>query len=309
MESLDFMLAQSFKLSGTITSLATDQLGIGRTVTWHSGNDTFYRIFLADYTNGTGVSTVSPMEFLHELSSACGVWTWSLNTDGTIRLTYVGTGTGALNIPAHIQAITGINVGLMTLASGAHYNGLSLPTHVIYSLNFGMDEGWKRVQPRIATKRMVTGQVYGVSDRLVGKVRKVSLQLHPKNPTTRAAWNAAHPTDPMIGSPMYPDKERMVGTGSYTGEPYQDALAGWSVCDMLEIAVDQSIGVAWGNLQTIIADDDVHDGNSFDVVFLTPECLLSGGNIMPSSPNWDARYDCHDIEFSLYQQDVFRETE
>jgi hypothetical protein len=299
METLAFMLAQSFMLSGTITSTATDSLGAGRTITWNTG-DNYYRIFLADTSVGDGSSCVLPFDLLLHSYAATSLWLPSLNADGTIRWTYTGTGTGTLHVPAALQPLLGLfGLGTLTLAAGAHYDGQQ-PTHCVFSLNWANDEGYKRVQPRTAAKRMVTGQVYGIGDRIIGATRKVTFQLHPKDFAAKANLEAMHPTD-NFGTPMFPIASRMVGD-PWDGEPSQGYAGQWSVVDTLGIAVDQSLGIAWGNLQDIIADDS---SAPFDVCFFTPETLLTGGTTIPSSPNWDLRYDCQNVEFSLYQQDVF----
>lgn len=293
MESLDFMVAQSFELTGAQTIEATDSGGIGRLVNIQSSGTYTYRIFLANYSEGVG-SAAWPFDLLRSIVDALGgIWDLTLTAQGFVQVTYTGGGTGTMLLPITVRTILGFTGAIGPLTSGSSKVGTYPPTHCVFSLNFAGDEGWNRRAPRTAAQTMPNGTVYGWTDRTPGALRRVSFQLHPKSQVVKDAHNTANPGDPMLGTPVYPPDSRFLD--SYTGEPGQSPP--WSVLDTLNIQVDQSLAVAFGNFQDILAGSgDV----TYDVCFLTPDTLKSGGTVVPSVTGWDARYDVRDLEFSLY---------
>jgi hypothetical protein len=301
MESLDFMVAQAFTLDSATTATATDQLGAGRTITIQATSGPFYyRTFLANYATGVG-SAELPFDLLRVMEDALGgVWTVALTALGLVRFTYTGTATGTLTLPSSVKALLGFTGTIGPLATGASQTADYQPTHCVFSLNFSGDDGWMRRPPRVAAQTMPDGRVYGLTDRTPGALRRVTMQLHPKNQTVKAAWNVANPTDPMLATPAFPPDSRYLS--SYTGEPGQSPP--WSVLDTLNIQVDQSWAVAFGNLQELIAGSG--SDLTFDVCYPTPTSMQSGGVTGPSAPNWDARYDIRDVELSLVQKGATR---
>lgn len=294
MESLDFMVAQSFAIPSTQTLEVTDVNGIGRTADIQTGGPFYYRIFLANTGDADG-SERYPFDLLRQIENVLwGAWEVTLNAQGCVKFTYTGTGTGTVLLPFNLRTMLGFLGAIGPLATGASQAGYVQPTHCVFSLNFSGDEGWNRRPPRTASQTLPNGKVYGWTDRTPGAIRRVSFQLHPKSQVVKDAYNALNPGDPMLATPVYPPDSRFLDP--FTGEPFQSTP--WSVLDTLNIQLDQSLGVAWGNLPDIIAGTG--PDLTYDVCFITPDALKSGGTVAPSVTNWDARYDVRDVEFNLF---------
>lgn len=302
MESLDYMVAQSFGLTGPVTWPATDEHGAGRTVTLQaSTGPVYYRVFLA--SAGAPGTEAAPADLLAVMQSALNalgnIWVVTLTSLGLVSIQYTGTGTGAMTLPATLAAILGHSTSIGPLDTGDYVLGTYQPTHCVFSGYLADDTGWERVRPRTVASQLPTGEVYGISDHQPGGRRMVTLALHPKNQTVKAAWTLANPADPMLSTPVQAPDTRFLS--SWTGEPGQ--APPWSVVDWLNTTTGQSLGVAFGNLQDIVAGSgDV----TFDVCYLSADCIRSGGTTAPSTPNWDARWDVSNVEFTLYAKGATR---
>jgi hypothetical protein len=291
-EQLSHLLAQSFTLTGTLTGTATDQAGVGRTVTFNTGTK-IYRIYLANIAAGTGASA-TPLEFLSAMETAMGThWTVTLRTNGLVRVTYTGTGTGTMNFHATVAALLGHSGTVGPLATNAYTDGSYQPTHCVFAINFADDTGWILGKPRTATAMLPNGKVYGFTDRSVQTQRRgFSISHAPRDSSHKIALTTSNPTDPPLGTVAYAPSARVAD--SWTGEPAQSAP--WSIQDTMQIALDQTVGIAWGNLPDIIANTS--GANKFDVVQLTPECLQNR-QLQLWTPGNDSRRDAMGFEVVL----------
>jgi hypothetical protein len=289
-EDIDFMVAQSFELLGNIDLTATDSLGAGRTCNVQAAA-AWYRIFLANSATGDG-SESAPLELLNVLEAALGgVWEIRMTVGGFITIRYTGTGNGTLTLPTAIANLLGFGTTVGPLAAASVTTGTYQPTHCVFSLNFGEDNGWQRVRPKVAAQTLPSGQTYAFSDHQPGATRLVTLQFHPKDQAQKDEGLGVT----MTGTAMFPPDGRFLN--SWLGEPAQEPP--WSVWDFVNTITDQTLGVAFGNFRDLVAGTA---GATFDVCCLTAECLNSGGNDFPSRPNDDRRYDMSGIEFRLVQK-------
>ncbi len=288
-ETPAYLLAQTFRLSGTQTATVTDAGGT-RSVDFMSGISagSYFRIYLASLV-GDGTTHATAYELLAVMEAALGSrWRVRLQSNGRVRITYVGTGTGELTFTAGtLYYRLGIfATGTGVLAPNAYLEGDRAPAHCILSLAFEDDTGWDRTPRRVAAVQMRSGRVDAISDRREVMVRKGRLRLHPKDPDERAASGSC-------ATPAYSTE------GVWGSQWANDAAISWewSVLDTLATCVEQAIGCAFGNLQSLLVDPD--DEGRYALCYFTPETLLNGGSFSPSAEGFDARWDIGGLGFSL----------
>lgn len=145
--SVRYGLARSYQLSGNLTATVTDAGGAGRSVSIALSGE-WVRPVIADPT-GTGTSTSSPFELFTRASSqlsvgaAGGSWSVTLHTDGRTKVTWTGTGTGAITGGGLLAALGFGGGGTGSLSSGSSAYSLFPATGLILFPFSQDDSGWR----------------------------------------------------------------------------------------------------------------------------------------------------------------------
>lgn len=271
-EPLGYLVAQAFSLDAA-TLVTDDARGGGATMRTLTAG--WYRTFLAP-SGGAGTET-DPAELLQAVEAALDAtyWRLRLTSDGLVRITYLGMGSGTLAIgSADLANLLGHTGGAMTLASGAHRDGEYPPGHCLFAAYCDPDTGWIDQPGRFAGAALPGGVVYGWHDGRAELKRSATLSALPKAWANRTALGAS-------STPVFPAASRL-GAPS-TGEPGQDPP--WSCIDFAATSAGRQLGVTWGELQEIITGDVT----AYDVVYAAPEQFSSGQRVSLWKQGYDAR--------------------
>lgn len=292
METIDYLIAQTFDLTALGTTV-TDDAGAGRTVTTTAGS---YRTFAARTAAGTGAAD-DPYELLYALTQLFGPtrWLFSLTAAGKVKVTSLNVAASSITWHATIAALLGFTSNVGPLATNASQTASKLPSHAVFFAACE-DTGWQRKPGRFSGATLPSGKVYGWGDRLQGMTRKLTLRLLPKDDDARVALVTADPTS-APPTPCFGPMSRATSPG--TGEPAQ-ALP-WGVVDTLGTAGARSLGVILGTLQTAITTPA---GAAYDHCYLTPETVASGGEVRLSVEGYDPRRDVAGVELSYYASET-----
>ncbi len=252
MESLCYMLAQPYTLTAQ-TLVVSDAVGSPRNVVLPAGT---YRTLLA---SGTPAGTAAdPWELLAKLGSELGLASWSvvMLSDGRVRLTYLGAGTGEIVLTLTARNLLGHTGGatIGPLATNASWTSANLPTHCIFAAA-AEDEGWQPGQGRTAVQEMPDGSVYGWQDGRTRLLRRITLAMLPRDDAARTTLGSS--STPAIAEPAY-----RLDPGD--GAPGQ--APPWSVAQTLATSVGARCG--WtDDLQAVIAGT----ATTCDLVYLGAE--------------------------------------
>lgn len=270
-ERIGYLLAQTYRVATAYTCTTTDDRGgpTDRVVA-----AAWYRTFLAPAA-GMGTET-DPAELLLALETALGATKWRIRmTDaGLVRITYLGTGTGALVMPADLAALLGSPSMVNPLAAGAHVDGAYPPTHCLFAHVVEPDGGWMDAPGRFAGSMLPGGTVYGWHDGRVEMKRQVAFAAIPKTWALRTTLGA-------VGTPAYPALSRVRSPA--TGEPGQ--APPWSALDTQGTAAGVQCAVTWGDFEALVAGTVT----SYELVYLAPEQFSLGGRVSLWRQGYDAR--------------------
>lgn len=272
-ESLGYLLAQSFQLTGSQAMSTTDDRGSAQTRTLAAG---WFRVLLA---NGMGNSHADPAELLAAVEGALDAtkWTVALTSAGRVRFTYLGSSTGSISFSGAttLRALLGFTGNVGPLATNASATATYAPTHCVFATAMDPDSGWIDQAARFAGAQMPDGTVYGWHDGRVQLRRTAAFKLLPKD----AAFAASQSSD---ATPCFPAGSRRLSPS--TGEPAQ--APPWGALDTLATAYGLECGITWGSLQEIIAGTVT----AYEKVYLTPE-MAQAPRVALSIPGYDARRD------------------
>lgn len=272
-ESLGYLLAQSFRLTGSQPMSTTDDRGSAQLRTLAAG---WYRVLLAA---GMGNSHADPAELLAAVESALGASKWSvtMGADGRARFTYLGSSTGSISFggAATLKAILGLAGDIGPLATNATATATYAPTHCVFAAAMDPDSGWIDQAARFAGAQMPDGTVYGWHDGRNNYRRSAAFKLLPKD----AAFAASLASD---ATPAFPARSRWQSPA--TDEPAQ--APPWGALDTLATAYGIECGITWGELQEILGGTVT----AYEKVYLTPE-MAQAPRVALSIPGYDARRD------------------
>jgi hypothetical protein len=268
MESLCYLLSQPYTLTQQDLTV-DDDVGSPRTVSLPAGT---YRTLLASPT-GTGTAD-DPFDLVDTLQSGLGLssWTVQMLANGRIRITYIGAGTGEIDLTTTARNILG-STGSATigpLATNATWTADRQPTHCVFAAAAD-DGGWQSLQGRAAVQEMPDGSVYGWQDARTRLTRRITLTMLPRDDAARTA----------LGSLSTP----AIAEATYRLDPGASAPAQappWSVPQTLATAVGARCG--WtDDLQAVIAGTTT----TFDAVYLGAESHTAPTSL--SIPGYDPR--------------------
>ena len=274
-ETIADIIAQTFRLTSAQVPTTTDDRGGPTNRTLAAG---WYRTLLAP---AAGAATeADPAELLAALTTALGSAQWlvRLATDGLVKVTYLGTGNGSIDLSpcTTLRALLGFTGNVGPLASGASVMGTYHPTHVLCSIASEPDSGWSDHGSRFAGATLPDGTVYGWADGTARYRRTLSLRWHPRD---ASLWSASG----TIGTPAYSTASRLRSPS--TSEPGQ--APPWAITDFLATALGRSMGVALGTAQGVISGSTT----TYDLAYLTPEHASAATRITLSLAGYDARRD------------------
>lgn len=268
MEDLCYLLAQPFTLTQQDLTV-TDDVGTGRTVSLPAGT---YRTLLA---SGTPTGTAAdPWELLAKLEADLGIasWTVEMLSTGLVRITYIGAGTGEIDLTTTLRNLLG-HTGSATigpLATSATWTADRQPTHCVFAAA-AEDEGWQPGQGRAAVQEMPDGSVYGWQDGRTRLLRRLTLTMLPRDDAARTTLGSS--STPAIAEVTY-----RLDPGD--GAPGQ--APPWSVPQTLATAVGARCG--WtDDLQAVIAGT----ATTCDIVYLGAESHTAQTTL--SIPGYDLR--------------------
>lgn len=281
-ESLEFMFAQDFALTGSIT-WETIVDGVPGTSTLQASGTLYYRTFLARHGSATG-TRAAPFDLLKSVAAALGSsFAVNLGSNGKVVVSNVDAVSVSTALPTTVYRLLGFTSGAIALAPNTSTTATYYPTHVVYSPNYGNDSGWQQRAMRRAAARLHTGHVYSVQSYAREYTRAVHWQFHPKTWSEVGTYGE--------GTPMFPPAAR--SRNSYTGEPGQEPP--WSVLDSMGIQGEQVCGVAFGTLQNLIAA--AGDQTWFECC-VEPDTLQKDVPNAPMAAHFDGRWDFNNVAFS-----------
>lgn len=273
-EELGYLLAHSFRLASLQAMTTTDDRGSGVSRTVAAG---WYRTFLAD---GAGNSHTDPAELVAAVQTALDAskWTVALGTNGRITFTYLGSGTGTISFSSatNLRSVLGLTGNIGPLATNASSTATYLPTHCVFAFACDPDTGWVDDAGRFAGAALPDGTVYGWGDGRASFTRRATFRALPKDWTARTSLGAS-------GTPVFGLASRRQSPS--TGEPGQTPP--WGALDTLATAPALQCGVAWGDLQALIAGTST----AYELVYLAPTMLTGGSRVSFFVPGYDARRD------------------
>ena len=273
MESLGYMLAQSFRLASSQPMSTTDDRGGPTSRTLAAG---WYRVLLA---NGMGNNHADPAELLAAVESALGStkWTVALSAAGKVTFTYLGSGNGSISFSGAttLQALLGLTGNVGPLATNATATATYQPTHCVFAAAMDPDSGWVDQAARFAGASLPDGTVYGWHDGRAALRRSAAFKLLPKDAGFVTSLGST-------STPAFPAASRWLSPS--TGEPAQ--APPWSALDTLATAYGLECAVTWGELQEILAGGVT----AYEKVYLTPE-MAGSPRVALSVPGYDARRD------------------
>jgi hypothetical protein len=272
-ESLGYLLAQSFQLTGSQAMSTTDDRGGPTSRTVAAG---WYRTLLA---NGMGNSHTDPAELLAAVEGALDAtkWTVALTSTGRVRFTYLGSSTGSISFSGAttLRNLLGFAGNVGPLATNGTATATHAPTHCVFAAAMDPDSGWVDQAARFAGAQLPNGTVYGWHDGRNNYRRSAAFKLLPKD----AAFAASLASD---ATPAFPAGSRWLAPS--TGEPAQ--APPWGALDTLATAYGIECGITWGELQQVLAGTVT----AYEKVYLTPE-MAQAPRVALSIPGYDARRD------------------
>lgn len=270
-ESIGYLFAQAFRLTGAVTCTTDDDRGGGATDRTLAAG--WYRTFLCPAA-GAGTET-DPAELLLALETALGAAKWRVRlvASGLVRISYLGSSTGTLTLPSPLAALLG-HTSPVALSANSSIDGTYLPTHCVFAAACDPDGGWIDEPGRFAGAALPTGAVYGWHDGRNMLRRRAGFTALPKTWALRTSLGAA-------GTPAYPVSARVQSPA--TNEPAQ--AAPWSVLDTQATAAGLQCAVTWGDFEALVAGT-VTD---YDVVYLAPEQFTAGARVSLWREGYDAR--------------------
>lgn len=286
-EVLAYLFAQSYILTGAHNVSVTDSAGTNtRNLNVDTGTH-YYRTFLAAQTAGVGTEA-APSDLLYTVETQLNAARWSvrLRSNGLVRITYLGAGTGTITWSSTtIRKLLGFSGTVGPLATNAYTEGDYLPTHCIFAIAFNQDSGFRRIAPKVAGVELPTGVASVWSDRTQGYSREGTIILAPRDWSSRTTLDAA-------GTPMMPVNTSLwLQPASASNGPDPAQTPPWSISDQLGVQLSQRWGCAFGDLQTLIAGTTT----AFDVCSVRPGFLKQSDRIRPSVNGYNERWSA-DLE-------------
>ncbi len=273
MESLGYMLAQSFRLTSSQPMSTTDDRGSAQLRTLAAG---WFRVLLAA---GMGNDHTDPLELLAAVETALGSTKWAvaMSAAGKVTFTYLGSGNGSISFggATTLKAILGLAGDIGPLATNATATATYAPTHCVFAAAMDPDSGWVDQAARFAGAQLPNGTVYGWHDGRNNYRRSAAFKLLPKD----AAFAASLASD---ATPAFPARSRWQSPA--TDEPAQ--APPWGALDTLATAYGIECGITWGELQQVLAGTVT----AYEKVYLTPE-MAQAPRVALSIPGYDARRD------------------
>lgn len=273
-ESIGYMLAQSYQLTAQTMSVTDDRgATVSRTVA-----AAWYRTFLCPAA-GTGTET-DPDELLGATEAALVAthWTVELLSTGLVRVTYLGTGTGTIDMSGctTLRSLLGFTGNVGPLGTGATQTATYPPTHCVFALACDPDSGWIDAPRRAAVAALPSGITYSFDDGRNVLRRQASFRALPKTWALRTSLGAC-------GTPAEAVSTRWLSPA--TSEPGQ--APPWSAMDTQGTASGRQCAITWGDFATIVAGTVT----SYEVVYLAPEQFSTGARVSLFAAGYDARRD------------------
>lgn len=278
------LIAQPITLAGAWTATVTDAAGAGRTATIVAGGSTQYaRPYLARL-GSTGTLT-DPHELLALIQAGLnaalpGGWTVALATDGRVRITYNGAGSGTI-AAGEVATVLGFSGAVGALATGASQTGTYPPVGLLCAFSVTEDSGWEAVPSHVAASRAANGTVVALATAYTSALRSFGLRFHPRTWAEQASGEYLSPAFPSDASPAL---------FTEPVAPTKTSAAPWSVHELLATAAGRKLGLAISNAQELLSGASTR----FDVGYFAPEVYESkrGRVQLPAqAPTWNARRD------------------
>lgn len=291
---ISLMAAQPFTVPSSCTLIVTDSgAGSPRTVTFTSGR--VARVYLATATTGVtpglnGGTASDPDEWLRLLqrhlnnADALNLWSVTLLSSGKVKITYNGTGNGAIDwngaggtslIPRYLTGFTDD----IFLAAGASDTATYQPTHSVFCVSGRANSnGWQVRNKRAAIAETDDGLTAAFTASRAVRTYTSDWRFFPYDTTAKSALSAN-------GTVYQPVSETRWTTTSAT--PSTSNSPPWSLVDFMTTVHGARCGVALGNFQEIVAGSD----SSFFDVTLDRRTLQADDPVAPSAPDWSQRVD------------------